>query len=117
MERSALKEELVKFVVEVLCQAADRLGDRLEDRIRMILRDLVRLKEPETFQTTAAASNTSRFMDLKQFGAYFSMKPTAAWKMLQREKPPAGVVVRLGKRRIRIDVTAFERWVSVKETT
>jgi hypothetical protein len=31
MEGSALKQELVNFVAEVLCEAADRLGDRLEE--------------------------------------------------------------------------------------
>ncbi len=78
------------FVAEVLCEAADRLGDRLETRLRGILRDPVKAKAPETPQKSAIAGNQSRFMDLKQFGAYFSMKSTAAWKMPQREKPQPG---------------------------
>ena len=112
MERSALKQELVNFVAEVHCEAADRLGDRLEDRLRSILREPVKAKMPESAHTPAIAGSASRFMDLKQFGAYFSMKPTAAYKMLLREKPPAGVVVRLGMRRIRVDIPAFEKWLA-----
>ncbi len=115
MEHSTLKEELVKFIAEILCEAADRLADRLEHRLRGILRD------PEMagwkaglLETSTPANTPSRFMSLKQFGAYFSMKPTAAYKMLLREKPPSGVVVRLGMRRIRVDIPAFEKWLASK---
>jgi hypothetical protein len=114
MEPSALKRELVNIIAEILFEAADRLGDRLEERLRSILRDPVKAKMPESAHMPTIASSPSRFMDLRQFGAYFSMKPTAAYKMLQREKPPAGVVVRLGMRRIRVDIPAFEKWLASK---
>lgn len=112
MERSVLKAELVNFFAEVLCEAADRLGDRLESRLRGILRNPVGARTPETPQAPVILSSPHRFVDLKQFGAYFSMKPTAARKMLERESPPPGVVVRLGMRRIRVDIPAFEKWLA-----
>lgn len=108
MDRSLIREELVNFIADVLSAAVDRMGDRLEGRLKAVLSGIAPMR-PETL---SSRSETKRFMNLKEFGEFVSLKPAAAWKMLQREKPPAGVVVRMGQRRIRVDVEAFKEWLA-----
>jgi hypothetical protein len=96
----------------VLSAAVERMGDRLDRRLKSLLSDTAERRAAEAPAPLHPTIEAKRFMSLKEFGDYFSMKPPAAWKMLQREKPPAGVVVRMGQRRIRIDVQAFEKWLA-----
>jgi hypothetical protein len=118
MEANDLKEALVAFVVDVLIEARARLGSTIESHLKEILekerRLLVTSGAPALPLATERELPRSRYLDMKQGGEYFGMKPAAFRKMLDRTPLPEGLLIRWG-RRVRIDIHAFEKWLASRK--
>jgi hypothetical protein len=109
MQDHRLKEELANFIVEVINLAADRL----EGRLRRIIEGQKPLGMPP-IPKPDPDPRKSRYMDFKRLGAYLGMNPQSARKMLERHRPPKGVVIRIGQRKLLVDVAALEEWLAGK---
>jgi hypothetical protein len=114
MENNALKEALVSIVVDVLIEAKARIGGMIEAHLRQVLERERQLLSVSGMQVPTAIVDQgkprSRYLDMRQAGEYFGMKPAAFRKMLDRTILPDGILVRFG-RRFRIDIQAFEKWL------